>query len=422
MGGAPVGAPAGGKAQEGEAMDDVRDDRRNLREGDNTLLIVEDDPRFARVLMDLARERGFKCLVAGDGETGLHFADYYTPGAIILDIGLPGIDGWQVMARLKENPALRHIPVHFISAEDDSMAALRMGAIGYLTKPVSVEKVDDALGRIEEALDKPVRRLLVVEDDAVQRESIRELIGSGDVATTAVATGEEALSELARGAYDCMVLDLGLSDMSGFELLERLEKGPGGCTTPVIVYTGRELSADEEEKLRRYSESIIIKGARSPERLLDETALFLHRVEAELPEEKRRIKMNHDREALLEGRKVLLTDDDMRNVFALTSILEEKGMEVIVARNGRESLEKLAEGPDIELVLMDIMMPEMDGYEAMCEIRKDSRWRKLPVIALTAKAMKGDRGKCIDAGASDYLAKPVDTGKLLSMLRVWLYR
>ena len=400
----------------------VIDDRKSVAAGDRSLLIIEDDRKFATILRDFARERGFKCIIAENGETGLHFADFYRPSAIILDIGLPGIDGWAVMERLKENPDLRHIPVHFMSAADKSLDAMRRGAIGFLTKPVSIEKIEEAFARIENILTKAVRKLLIVEDDSIQRESISQLIGGNDIEITSVATGREALEELRRGECDCMILDLGLSDMSGFELLEKIRRDRDCAKVPVIVYTGQDLTAREESELREYTESIIIKGVKSSERLLDESALFLHRVEANMPADKQRMmKMVHGKEAVLEGKTVLLVDDDMRNVFALSSVLEAKGLNIVVARNGIESLEKLQEHKEISLVLMDIMMPKMDGYEAMRQIRKDERLKKLPIIALTAKAMVGDRAKCIDAGANDYLAKPIDTDKLLSMLRVWLY-
>ncbi|SDJ38020.1 signal transduction histidine kinase [Ferrimonas sediminum] len=406
----------------GEESEFISDDRRSLADGERSLLIIEDDKAFAMVMRDFGRDRGFKCIVAADGETGLHFADYYKPSAIILDIGLPGIDGWTVMERLKENPDLRHIPVHFMSANDSTLDAMRMGAIGYLTKPVNLDQMECAFGKIEEIISKPVRRLLLVEDDDLQRQSIEELIGDGDVSTTAVGSGRAALEELEQHSYDCMVLDLGLEDMSGFELLDRIRQSETAARVPIIIYTGRDLAREEEKKLNRYAESIIIKGVKSPERLLDESALFLHRVEADMPEEKRgMLKAIHQKEGALSGKRILLVDDDMRNVFALSSVLEEKGMEVTIARNGFEALEKLGEMEQADGVLMDIMMPKMDGYEAMREIRKRSHWAKLPIIALTAKAMKGDRSKCIEAGASDYLAKPVDTDKLLSMLRVWLY-
>ncbi|MBN2752260.1 MAG: response regulator, partial [Rhodospirillaceae bacterium] len=405
------------------SAEDVRDDRKSLASDDKILLIIEDDHSFAAILRDLAHERDFKCLIAADGETGLHFADYYHPSAIILDIGLPGIDGWEVMARLKDNPETRHIPVHFISGDDNALDGLRMGAVGFLTKPISVERVEEAFSKIEEVIDKPVSSLIVVEDDPVQAEAIRQLIGNGDVISTIANSGTKALSTLSQSSFDCMILDLGLKDMSGFDLLERLRDIPHCARMPIIIYTGRELSKSEEEQLQRHADSIIIKGVRSPERLVDESALFLHRVEATLPERQRAmIRMMHDRDAALKDRTILLVDDDMRNVFALSSVLEDKGLSVVIARDGRESLTRLAENPAIDLVLMDIMMPEMDGYEAIREIRKIRDHAKLPIIALTAKAMKGDRNKCVEAGASDYLAKPVDTEKLLSLLRVWLYR
>jgi len=400
----------------------IKDDRKGLNPGDKSLLIIEDDPGSAEIMRDFARDRGYKSIVAEDGETGLHFADYYRPSAIILDIGLPGIDGWTVMERLKNNSELSHIPVHFMSAEDSSLDALRMGAVGYLSKPISLEKVDDTFHKLENMIVSPVRKLLVVEDDSTQRDSIKALIGNGDVETVMVGTGGEAFSELNRNHYDCMILDLGLEDMSGFELLEKIRKSDSCSTIPVIVYTGRDLTQDEDKLLRRYTESIIIKGVKSPERLLEESALFLHRVEANLPSDKQQmLKMVHNKEAALSDKTVLLVDDDMRNVFALSSILEEKNMNVVVGRDGLEGVQKLNERDDIDIVLMDIMMPNMDGYEAMQKIRKDRKNKNLPIIALTAKAMKGDRNKCLDAGANDYLAKPVDANKLISMLRVWLY-
>lgn len=400
----------------------VDDDRQSIIAEDRTLLIIEDDRAFAGVMRDFGRERGFKCIVAETGEIGLHFAEYYKPSAIILDIGLPGIDGWTVMERLKDNPAVRHIPVHFMSANDANLDAMRMGAIGYLTKPVDMKKLDSTFSSIENIISKPVKRLLVVEDDDIQRDSIKQLIGEDDVHIVDVSSGKEALAELEAHSYDCMVLDLGLDDMTGFDLLEQIRRSETAARVPIIVYTGRELSREEESQLNQYAESIIIKGVKSPERLLDESALFLHRVEAELPVEQRNIlKAVHDKESILKDKNILLVDDDMRNVFALSNVLEDKGMNVTIARNGIESLDKLKDNPDIDLVLMDIMMPKMDGYEAMRGIRKQKKYTSLPIIALTAKAMKGDRSKCIEAGASDYLAKPIDTNKLISMMRVWLY-
>ena len=400
----------------------IPDDRKEISAGDKSILIIEDDPKFARILCDLSREKGFKTIVAENGETGLHFADYYRPCAIILDIGLPGMDGWAVMSRLKENSETRHIPVHFISAFDRSHDAMKMGAIGYLTKPVSMEKLEQVYEKIEHMISNPVKKLLVVEDDKAQRMAVAELIGSKDVLVTGVSTGEEANELLTTGNFDCMILDLSLPDMSGIELLSRMKNENALLHMPVIVYTGKELTKQEKAMLDEYAERIIIKDAKSPERLLDETTLFLHSVEEKLPEEKRKmLRMIHDKESILKDKKVLLVDDDMRNVFALTNILEDKGIKVLVGKNGKESLERLNENPDLDLVLMDIMMPEMDGYEATGKIRNQERFKKLPIIALTAKAMKGDRAKCIEAGANDYLAKPVDTDKLLSMLRVWLY-
>jgi CheY-like chemotaxis protein/HAMP domain-containing protein len=398
----------------------VRDDRKILAPGDKSLLIIEDDPSSAKIMQDFARERGFKCIIAEDGETGLHFADYHKPSAIMLDIGLPGIDGWTVLERLKNNSDLRHIPVHIMSAADSSLDAMRMGAIGFLTKPVTIEKVEKTFCKIENIITHPVRKLLVVEDDSIQCQSIKELIGNGDVETTMVATGLLAYEALTSQNYDCMILDLGLEDMSGFELLEKIRDNEACSKIPVIVYTGRDLTLEEDKKLRKYTESIIIKGVRSPERLLEESALFLHRVEADLPREKQTLfKRVHDKEAVLSEKTVLLVDDDMRNVFALSSVLEEKKMTVLIARDGMEGVKKANEHKEIDIVLMDIMMPRMDGYEAIQEIRKTKK--KLPIIALTAKAMKGDRNKCIEAGANDYLAKPVDPDRLISMLRVWLY-
>lgn len=417
-----VSIPAQEKPAPPKESEYVEDDRVAITPESRSLLIIEDDWNFAKIMRDFGRERGFLCLVAEDGETGLHFADYYKPSAIILDVGLPGIDGWTVMERLKDNPELRHVPVHFMSANDNSLDALRMGAIGYLAKPVTMEHVEEAFSALEDVISKPVRNLLLVEDDKIQCQSIKDLIGNGDVKTTDVATGRAAYEELSRGNYDCMILDLGLEDMSGFELLEKIRMSESSMRVPVIIYTGRDLTHDEEKQLSKYADSIIIKGVKSPERLLDESALFLHRVESNLPHDKQQmLKLVHDKESVLNGKKIMIVDDDMRNVFALSSVLEDRNMDVVVAKNGIECLEKLEEVESIDCVLMDIMMPKMDGYEAMTEIRKNPEYAKLPIIALTAKAMKGDRSKCIDSGASDYLSKPVNTDKLLSMMRVWLY-
>lgn len=402
---------------------DLPDDKNNIADEDRTILIVEDDVKFAKILIDLAHERKFKCLVAQQGRMGLQFAEQYKPDAIILDIGLPDIDGWTVMEKLKDNPDTRHIPVHFMSASDRTMEALRMGAIGFVTKPVSMEGLEVAFTKIENIISKSIKNLLVVEDDEIQRKSIIELIGNSDVRTTAIESGKQAFELLKTNSFDCLVLDLGLEDLSGFELLQMIEAEPSISHIPIIIYTGKEISRQEEAKLKKHAESIIIKGVRSPDRLFDEVTLFLHRVEANLPEDKQRIlQMIHDKEMLFQNKNILLVDDDMRNVFALSNVLEEKGMNVIIGKNGKEGLDLLENNGSVDLVLMDIMMPEMDGYEAMRKIREKKKFEKLPMIALTAKAMKGDRTKCIDAGANDYLSKPVDPDKLLSLLRVWLYR
>jgi tubulin-specific chaperone A len=401
----------------------VSDDRKAISPGDRSILIIEDDPKFARLLRDISREKDYKTIVAQNGESGLHFSDFYKPSGIILDINLPGMDGWAVMIRLKENPKTRHIPVHFISAANDSQDAMRMGAVGHLIKPVTMESLEQVFQKIDHIFSRRVKNLLVVEDDRAQRTAIAELIGDKDVHTTLASTSHEAYALLTSEQFDCMVLDLGLPDMSGLELLKNIRDTNNLHQLPVIVYTGRELTAKEKATLEDYAQSIIVKSEDSIDRLLDETALFLHRVEADLPEAKREmLRMIHDSEAILHGKKILVVDDDMRNVFALTNILEKKGMQVIANKNGKELLRRLEKHHDIDLVLMDIMMPEMDGYTAMRNIRNmTSDIRKIPIIALTAKAMKADRSKCIAAGANDYLVKPVDADKLLSTLRVWLY-
>ncbi|MDN4604436.1 response regulator [Paenibacillus sp. F6_3S_P_1C] len=400
----------------------LEDDQKNLMEGDKILLIIEDDVNFAHILMDMARGRGFKAIVALQGDKGLEMARQYLPDAIILDIQLPVMDGWAILGELKSSSATRHIPVHVISVIDDMKQGLMMGAIAYLKKPSSKDSLDKAFSHIESYTENQLKRLLIVEDDEIQRKAIIELIGHDDVAITAVSTGSEALNELHSQRYDCMVLDLMLTDMTGFELLDQIRDDQYLNDLPIIIYTGKELDSKEEMKLRKYAESIIIKDVKSPERLLDETTLFLHRVEANLPEDKRRILQKlHNKETLFEGKKILLVDDDIRNVFALSSVLEGYRMDVTFAENGREALEILDKNPEIDLVLMDMMMPEMDGYEAMTRIRQIPRFEKLPIIALTAKAMKDDRGKCIEAGASDYVKKPIQTDQLLSLMRVWLY-
>ena len=402
-------------------LSQVQDDRKDLKPGDRSLLIIEDDPGFARTLLELAREREFKGLIAEDGRTGLQLAEYYEPTAVLLDIGLPDVDGMTIVERMKENLRTRHIPVHVISADRRKFEALKRGALGYLEKPVKAEQLDAAFEKIEELVSKPVRDLLIAVGDGSSREHIAGLIGEKDVRITAVATGEDALEQLGSKTFDCMVLDAGLPETGGVELLKQIRTGFNQI--PIVVFSAEDLSSDERLTLDRYADRIVFNDAHYSERLLDETALFLHRVEKNLPEEKRRmIRTLHDSGAIFRNKKVLIVDDDMRNVFALCSILEERNVNTVVARHGREALDRLDEHPDADLVLMDIMMPEMDGYEAMRHIRTLPQFIKLPIIALTAKAMRGDRAACIDAGASDYLAKPVDTERLLSMLRVWLYK
>jgi len=404
---------------------EVPDDRDDVMAGDRVVLIVEDDATFARTVLDAAREQSFKGLVALRGDAGLALAHEFKPDAIVLDMNLPVMDGWTVLDHLKHHPATRHIPVHIVSAgaADGKTNALRAGAVAFIQKPLDKEHLDDTFQQISTFINRGVKSLLVVEDDDDQRNSIVELVGSGDdVAVTAVGSSEEALAQLQETHFDCMVLDLKLPDTTGFKLLEQMKKDGRFSTLPVIVYTGQELTRREETRLKRYAETIIVKDARSPERLLDETSLFLHRVEAQLPQAKRRmLEQLHSIEEVFRGKKVLIVDDDVRNVFALTSVLEANGMEVIFAENGRDGIETLQANPDVDLVLMDIMMPEMDGYQTMVAVREIPQFKRLPIISLTAKAMKGDREKSIASGASDYITKPVDTDQLLSLMRVWLY-
>jgi HAMP domain-containing protein/CheY-like chemotaxis protein/signal transduction histidine kinase len=401
----------------------ILDDRNEIESGDRVVLIVEDDISFAGILLDLAREKGFKGLVATSGTMALALAQKYKPAAITLDIRLPDRDGWTVLDRLKHDPATSHIPVHIITVEEERQRALKQGAFNHVQKPVTHEDLGKAFDDIRAFADRRIRKLLVVEDDDVQRMSVVELIGNGDVHTTAVATGEEALSLLRDERFDCMVLDLRLPDMSGFDLIEKLQTDLGRYDLPIIVYTGKELTRKEETHLKKVADAIIVKEASSPERLLAETALFLHRVEADLPEPKRRmLEKFHRTDPVLAGRKVLVVDDDVRNIFALTSALEAHNMEVVHAENGQEGIDLLRATPGVEAVLMDIMMPEMDGYEAITAIRQMEEFKQLPIIALTAKAMKADRDHCLEVGASDYISKPLDIDQLLSLLRVWLYR
>ena len=399
----------------------IADDRDSIIIGDKVVLVIEDDLSFASILLSQAHKKGFKCLSAATGEDGLVLATKYKPQAIILDMGLPGVTGEQVLLELKANPNVRHIPVHVISANEPSLLPIKEGAIEYLMKPVDKNDLEDAFNRIEAFVSRKVKNLLIIEDSVASRKAMRLVIGNGDVKCFEAGTGKEALAMYQDNLIDCIILDLGLPDMSGFDLIHKLEAIKGLIIPPIIIYTGRELTKAENNELQKYAESIIIKGVKSEDRLLDETALFLHRTISNLPQSKQLIINNiYDKEAFFHGKKVLLADDDMRNVFAMSKILKERGMEVLIAENGLIALEMLAMHDDIELVLMDIMMPEMDGYEAMKQIRSQVKFRSLPVIALTAKAMKDDKQKCIDAGANDYITKPIDIERLLSLMRVWL--
>ena len=399
------------------------DDRDQAPSDERCVLVIEDEPKFAQILYDLAHELGYRCLVAHGADEGFHLAERHAPDAILLDMRLPDEPGLSVLQRLKDTPRTRHIPVHVISVEDLSEAALHLGAVGYAVKPTTREQLKGVFARLEAKLTQKVKRVLLVEDDALQRDSIARLIGDDDIQITAVEFGEQALELLRSTLFDCMIIDLKLPDMQGNELLRRMGSEDICSFPPVIVYTGRNLSRDEEAELLKYSRSIIIKGARSPERLLDEVTLFLHKVESELSSERQKmLKTARSRDRVFEERRILLVDDDVRNIFALTSALEQKGARVEIARNGREALDKLEAVDDIDLVLMDVMMPEMDGYEATRRIRQQPRWAKLPIIAVTAKAMKDDQDLCIRAGANDYLAKPIDLDRLFSLIRVWLPR
>lgn len=406
----------------------IKDDREELVKSGRIMLVIEDDESFAGILYNLAHELDFQCLIATTAEEALMVARQYTPSAVILDVGLPDNSGLSVLDRLKRDDRTRHIPVHVVSANDYSQTAMLLGAVGYMIKPVKRAELVDALKNLEIKISQHVRRVLIVEDDLIQRESMAKLLGSHDVETVGAGTAAECLDLLKTEKFDCMVLDLSLPDATGYALLETLSQRDGYDFPPVIVYTGRELSENEEQSLRKYSKSIIIKGAKSPERLLDEVTLFLHQVVSDLPPERQKmLEAARNRDAVLEGRRILVVEDDVANIYALTSILEPHGAIIQIARNGREALETLQankgkKGQESDLVLMDMMMPEMDGITATREIRKKPEYKKLPIIMLTAKAMKDDQEKCIQAGANDYMAKPLDVDKLLSLIRVWMPR
>jgi CheY-like chemotaxis protein/signal transduction histidine kinase/HAMP domain-containing protein len=404
-------------------VEPIPDDRLEIQPGDAILLIVEDDPHYARILLDLARDKGFKVLLAMRGDDALDLAKQYQPTAVSLDVFLPDMLGWNVLSQLKQNPLTRHIPVQMVTLDEDRQHGLARGAFSFVTKPTTREGISEALAKIKEFSEPRRRRLLVVEDNKVEQMSIGELLGHDDIEIVNAGSGQEALDIMRHEACDCVVLDLRLPDMSGFEVLECMRGDQALADVPVVVFTGRELSAVEDAQLHTMARSIVVKGVESPERLLDETALFLHRVFSDLPSEKQRMleRLNSSDEDLV-GRTVLLVDDDSRNIFALSSVLERRGMQVLTATTGGEAIALVDQTPELAIVLMDIMMPEMDGYQTIEKIRGNPAYRRLPIIALTAKAMKGDREKCLEAGASDYLAKPVDTEQLLSSLRMWLHR
>ena len=404
-------------------IEQIPDDRLNIVPGDSILLVVEDDPHYARVIMDLARDKGFKVLVSMLGGDTLDLAKQFQPTAVSLDVFLPDMLGWSVLSQLKQNPLTRHIPVQIITLDEDRQYALASGAFSFVTKPTTAEGVNTALSRIKEYATPRRKRLLVVEDNDAEQMSITALLDHDDIEILTVGTGRDALAALREQTCDCVVLDLRLPDMSGFEVLEKIRDDASLSEVPVVVFTGRELSAEENAQLYSMARSIVVKGVESPERLLDETALFLHRVVTDLPSEKQRmLERLTSSDENLKGQTALLVDDDARNIFALSSVLERHGMRVLTAITGREAIALVESTPDLAIVLMDIMMPEMDGYQTMAVIRQKPAFRRLPIIALTAKAMKGDREKCLEAGASDYLAKPVNTEQLLAALRLWLHR
>lgn len=417
---APAPAPEAAEAP-GRETHTFSDDRAQPSSGVRTVLVVEDDPEFARILYSLAHDMEFRCLVAMTAQEGLELAGSENPDAILLDVRLPDGSGLSVLQQLKDNPATRHIPVHVVSSQDNGGEALHLGAIGYALKPTTREQLEAVFHKLKEKSSQQIKRVLLVEDDERQRNSVVQLISDADVEIAAVGSGEEALNLLRSEIFDCMIIDLKLPDMQGNELLQRMSQEELFSFPPVIVYTGRNLTRDEEAELSKYSRSIIIKGARSPERLLDEVTLFLHKVESQLSSERQTmLKTVRGRDRVFEGRTILLVDDDVRNVFALTSALEQRGARVEVGRNGFEALSKLDENAAIDLVLMDVMMPGMDGLEATRRIRQDKRFTRLPIIAITAKAMKDDQEQCLAAGANDYLAKPIDLTRLYSLLRVWM--
>jgi CheY-like chemotaxis protein len=407
------------EAYKAEAIDD---DRESVMPGDAVVLIVEDDVHFARVLLNLVRDEGFKGVVTSQGAHVRSLTRQFNPLAIMLDIFLPDMLGWTVLNHLKQDPATRHIPVQIVSVEEERLQGLGHGAFNYLIKPATTDELRKAFDRVLTYAQSRHRRLLIIEDNELERQSIVELLSSDDVEIATAGSAADAWEILHAQTFDCVVLDLRLPDVSGFEFLERIRRDTELSQIPIVVFTGKDLTQEDELRLLQMAESVVLKGVQSPERLLDETTLFLHLVASEFPPNKQAMleRVRQSDEALW-GKKVLVVDDDVRNIFALTSLLEQHGLEVISAETGTEAISLLQQNQDVDAVLMDIMMPEMDGYETMRMIRGNQRHRVLPILALTAKAMKGDREKCLEAGASDYIAKPVNTDELLALLRIWLF-
>ncbi len=404
-------------------MPSIQDDRYSVSENDKVVLILEDDDLFAETMLEFVRERGYKGIIAQQGNTGLSLARYYKPDAILLDMKLPVMDGSEVLRQLKSDPDLRHLPVQIISGYDRRKEGLELGAFDFMMKPIKRGDFDHIFDRIEEFVNKKLKKLLVIEDNKEQNLAIKELIGNSDVKSYSAYSGEEAFDILKKEKFDCIIIDLGLPDMNGFELLEQIKVNENFNKIPIIVYTGKDLSKEEASHLNKLANTVVLKTASSQERLLDETILFLHRVESRLPKEKQQIiRKLHRTDEVLKNKKVLVVDDDIRNIYSLTNALEEEGMRCVTAEHGKAALQMLKEHPDVDAVLMDVMMPEMDGYEATRAIRKQAKFAKLPIIALTAKAMKGDREKCLEVGMSDYIAKPVNVEQLLSLMRVWFYQ
>jgi CheY-like chemotaxis protein len=409
------------RAKQMPPPNEVEDDREHILVGDRTLLIVEDDATFARIMLDLAHERGFKGVIATRGDAAVDLAKKFHPDAVTLDIALPDTAGWFVLDQLKHDPATRHIPVHIISIHDNSRKGFSLGAASYLKKTDGAELLDEAFAEIQDSIERRIKNLLVVENDEAARRNIVDVIGNGDVHTTTASTVQQAITLAGEERFDCVVLDASLAGLPAPEFIEALQRSARRSQVPLILYGAKDLSHDQETALQVLSDRVVLRRVQSLERLLDEANLFLHRVEADLPEAQRQLLMKaRETDPVLTGRKVLVVDDDVRNIFALTSVLERHKIVVEHAEGGREGIECLRKIPDIAVVLMDIMMPDMDGYDTMREIRSMERFRSLPIIALTAKAMKGDREKCLEAGASDYITKPVDIDHLLSMLRVWM--